>query len=71
MKRAVINAAAAARVDSYCRPHSGHWANCTRCDALVQLLEHQGGDGAGMTTSDAQAVALAEHMRAEALAVAS
>lgn len=40
--------------------HSGNWAFCPYCDKVVARLERK-----GLTTSDAQGVAMAEHMESQ------
>lgn len=39
--------------------HTAPWYNCRQCDALTRNFERQ-----GMSTSDAQAAAEAQHMKA-------
>lgn len=40
--------------------HRGSWATCLLCDERITALEAN-----GLTTSDAQGVAMAEHMEAK------
>ena len=39
-------------------PHTAHWAQCRDCEALTRQLERE-----GLTTSDAQGAAEAEHAK--------